>query len=211
MMPIKVYATPPGGNIVMRSNPVSAIDMFASAANYNKLNRYGFLHLRRRPGVNQANALLTVYTPFNKADSVIEGSADAWFAKSEEVPKGVVPEWERKVAQSTAIIGGPAAAIAAYQAAKAVKAGKTGGLPRDAARLAGARYGKKSKIARAAAKGAEYLDKPMSTRAKVASGVAGAGLIGLHAYTAAGDAAVIHSMHKLKQQEARKGDKGAHD
>ena len=205
-MPIRAYSTPPGGNIVMQSNPVSAIDMFASAANYNKLNRYGFLHLRRRPGVNQANALLTVYTPFNKADSVVIGKADDFYRQIEEdliaKEKGEISETEKRISQLGAGIGvvsAPAALMAAYKAAK----NNEGNVPRTTARAVGAKLPEgraKEKVLRAV----RYLDQPKSKKAKAAAVAAGLGIVGIQAANTAGDIVTSRAMANAQRAGERK-------
>jgi len=205
-MPIRAYSTPPGGNIVMQSNPVSAIDMFASAANYNKLNRYGFLHLRRRPGVNQANALLTVYTPFNKADSVVVGKADDFYRQIEEdliaKEKGEISETEKRISQTGSAIGVVSAPAALYGAYQAAKAGK-GNVPRGAVRAVGGKL-PKGKTRERVLRAVKYLDEPKSKKAKAAALAAGLGIVGIQAANTAGDIVTSRAMANAQRASERK-------
>lgn len=194
---------PADRTLTWRANPVSAVEMMASATNYNKMYRTRFLR-RRRPGVTQANSLLTVYTPLNgPGNSVMIGKADRWHAEYEavEVAKREMTDAERRIALATNTAGVVAAPGLVYMAAKGAKKNE-GGVPRAIARAVGdnkrtgsTKAGKKLK------KIVRNLDRPKTGPWKKAAAATGAGLVGLQLVNSAGDAIAARAMANSKKRK----------
>lgn len=188
--------------MVYRANPVSSMDMFAAVRMGNNGKRYRWRVLGRRPlGVNQANALLTVYTPLAKADSLITGSPESFYDDIEKAQreKGEMTEAERRLSQAGSAIGlaaAPGAIYGAYQAAR----GNTGGLPRAAVRRAVSELKQDSPVRRRTERIIAALDSPKTRKAKIAAGAAGAGVLGLQLVNTAGDAVTSRIMANAERE-----------
>lgn len=189
--------------MVYRRNPVSSMDMFSAVRMGNNGKRYRWRMFGRRPlGVNQANALLTVYTPLAKADSLITGSPDAFYDEIEkaEKEKPQLSEAERRIALATNAAGVMAAPAAIFAASRAAKRNE-GGLPRESvtgiARLV-QRKRPGSRTAKKVLDTAEALGNPTSRQAKIAAAGLGGAAIGLQLANASGDFIAARAMHRAK-------------
>lgn len=97
----------------------------------------------------------------------------------------------QKVGVATSYGGAAAGPAAIYMSLKSAREGK-GGMPRDFLRSAGGKRGKRI---------ASYLDNPKSRNAKVAAGLAGAGIVGLQSANWIGDAVNSRELTKTKSQQ----------
>jgi hypothetical protein len=179
------YPASAGANVIYRANPASALDMFAAAGLYNRRQRR---FRRNKFGVDQAMANLVFYSPLMKADTVIEGNADRWYAEMpEEISKKELSENERRVILANSSIGMMAAPAAMYGALKAAKE-REGGAPRTIARgIANIKPVRGTKPAKKVNRIIAALEKPKTKKAIIASGLAGAAGVGLQAAAIAGD------------------------
>jgi hypothetical protein len=180
------YPATSGTNIIYRTNPASALDIFAAAGQYNRRQRR---FRRNKFGVDQAMANLVFYSPMMKADTVIEGDADRWHHEmAEEISKKELSDSERRVILANSTIGMLAAPAAMYGALKAAK-DREGGMPRTVIRgAANLKPVRGSKSAKRANRIITALERPKTRKALVASGLAGAAGVGLQAAAIAGDA-----------------------
>jgi hypothetical protein len=183
---------PADETLMWRANPVSAANMFASAANYNHVYRTRWLR-RKRPGVTQANALLTVYTPLHYGTgSVLIGKADCFEESLTTVSK--ISENERRISLATSAGGAIAAPGLMYMAVRSAK-NNEGGVPRAMARLAGTnKHTKNTKAGKKLKRLADKLDSPKSLRWKRAALAAGAGGVALQGLNSLGDSITARAM-----------------
>lgn len=195
----KPVAMGPGENIFYRTDNTSALNTFAAAGMYGRAARARSRFRRRVPGVTDINATLIAFGPLAKEDSeglVIQSQVDGDFNLIKS--SGEISEAERRIALANSVAGAIAGPAAIFGAIKTAKAG-TGGMPRSTARKALSKVKVKddsrtARVKQAAERAVQALDKPMSTKAKIAAGAAGAGLVGVQVAGLAGDTITSRAM-----------------
>lgn len=189
---------PADQTLTWRANPLSAVEMFAAAGNYNKVYRTKFLR-RKRPGVTQANALLMVYTPLTgPGNGVMVGKADRWYEEYQEHEVAKMSENERRLSQAGSAIGlaaAPGAIYSAYQGARH----NTGGVPRSVIRGAASSLPKDSRTRAKVLRAVEALDRPASRKAKAAALATGGAMLGLQLVNTTGDAVTSRTMARKER------------
>lgn len=189
----------PGENIFYRTNATSALNTFAAAGMYGRAARARGRFGRKVPGVTDINATLIAFGPLAKEDHeglVIQSKVDEDFNLIKS--SGEISEAERRIALANSVAGAIAGPAAIHAAIKNARAGR-GGMPRSTARSMLAKVkvpdnGRRAKVKRAAERAIQALDSPTSTKAKVAAGAAGAGLVGVQLAGFAGDTITSRAM-----------------
>lgn len=197
----KPVAMGPGENIFYRTNPTSALNSFAASGMYGRAARSRRRFGRRVPGVTDINATLIAFGPLGKADVedkglVIQSSVEGDFNLIKS--SGEISEAERKIALANSVAGAIAGPAAIATAVRSARTGK-GGSPRATARKVLTKVNvpkdsSRAKVKQAVERAVSALDHPVSGRAKVAAGAAGAGLVGVQVAGLAGDAITSRAM-----------------